>query len=73
MVVTLGSMEPAFQRGDLIFLWSRGKTIHTGDIPVIWITGNPLPMVHWVITVSHEVETDGHLKYVLTSQKISRH
>jgi signal peptidase len=64
MVVTSESMEPSFHRGDLIFLWNREKIIHTGDIPVIWIPGKPLPMVHRVVTVNHEVEMDGHLKYV---------
>ncbi|KAJ5431032.1 hypothetical protein N7445_008764 [Penicillium cf. griseofulvum] len=68
MVVTSESMEPAFQRGDLIFLWNREKTIHTGDIPVIWIPGNPLPMVHRVITVNHELETDGHLKQMILTK-----
>ncbi|CAG7996530.1 unnamed protein product [Penicillium salamii] len=68
LVVTSESMEPAFQRGDLIFLWNREKIIHTGDIPVIWIPGKPLPMVHRVITVNHEVQIDGHLKYMILTK-----
>ncbi|EIT80580.1 hypothetical protein AFCA_004908 [Aspergillus flavus] len=54
MVVSSGSMEPAFYRGDLIFLWNRQQRIHTGDIPVVWFDGCPLPMVHRAIQVSQQ-------------------
>lgn len=64
LIVTSESMEPTFHRGDLIFLWNREKTINTGDIPVVWIPGKPLPMVHRVITVNHQVQMDGCFKYV---------
>lgn len=65
LVVTSGSMEPAFQRGDLIFLSNRQQIIHPGDIPVIWIPGKPLPMVHRAITVDYQVvERQGQLKCV---------
>ncbi|KAF7590289.1 hypothetical protein BBP40_003026 [Aspergillus hancockii] len=60
MVVSSGSMEPAFYRGDLIILWNRQHRIHVGDIPVVWFDGRPLPMVHRAIQVSHqEVGGDG--------------
>lgn len=62
LVVTSESMEPAFHRGDLIFLWNRETVIRSGDIPVIWIPGRPLPMVHRAITVNRQVESNGHLK-----------
>ncbi|OQE44790.1 hypothetical protein PENCOP_c002G03713 [Penicillium coprophilum] len=68
LVVTSESMEPAFQRGDLIFLSNREQVIHTGDIPVIWTPGKPLPMVHRVITVNYEVETNGHLKQMILTK-----
>ncbi|KAE8132834.1 hypothetical protein BDV38DRAFT_274837 [Aspergillus pseudotamarii] len=54
MVVSSGSMEPAFYRGDLIFLWNRQERIHAGDIPVVWFDGRPLPMVHRAIHVSQQ-------------------
>lgn len=50
VAVVSGSMEPAFQRGDLLILWNRSEIV-TGDIPVVWFQGNPLPMVHRVIKV----------------------
>jgi signal peptidase len=38
-------MEPAFYRGDLIFLWNRQERIRAGDIPVVWFEGRELPRV----------------------------
>lgn len=57
VAVVSGSMEPAFQRGDLLILWNRSEII-IGDIPVVWFQGNPLPMVHRVIKVVHGVGDD---------------
>ncbi|CAN9461958.1 unnamed protein product, partial [Alternaria alternata] len=34
VVVLSGSMEPAFQRGDLLFLWNRGADTQVGEIVV---------------------------------------
>lgn len=59
LVVTSESMAPAFHRGDLILLWNRVEKIHTGDIPVVWFSGNPLPMVHRAIKVTYEEQSDG--------------
>lgn len=53
MVVVSGSMEPAFQRGDVIFL-SNWDQVQVGDIPVLWFEGQPLPMVHRAVEVLHE-------------------
>ncbi|KAK4868842.1 hypothetical protein LT330_006451 [Penicillium expansum] len=54
VVVSSGSMEPTFYRGDLIFLWNRQHRIRAGDIPVVWFDGRPLPMVHRAIQVSQQ-------------------
>ncbi|KAF3398988.1 Signal peptidase complex catalytic subunit sec11 [Talaromyces pinophilus] len=51
MCVISESMAPAFHRGDLIFLSNRPSLIHAGDIPVVWFTGNPYPMVHRAVQV----------------------
>lgn len=71
LVVTSGSMEPAFQRGDLIFLSNRQQIVRPGDIPVIWIPGKPLPMVHRAITVDYQVDVEGVLKYVYSRLECS--
>ena len=49
IVVISQSMAPAFNRGDLLFLWNRQSWIHVGEIPVCWFSGRPLPMVHRAI------------------------
>lgn len=45
VVVTSQSMEPTFQRGDILLVWNRQKYVQVGDIPVVWFKGRPLPMV----------------------------
>uniref|UniRef100_A0A914UNV2 Signal peptidase complex catalytic subunit SEC11 n=1 Tax=Plectus sambesii TaxID=2011161 RepID=A0A914UNV2_9BILA len=55
VVVLSGSMEPAFYRGDLLFLTNyQEDPIRTGDITVFKIEGRDIPIVHRVIKV-HEL------------------
>ncbi|KAI9771616.1 MAG: Signal peptidase complex catalytic subunit [Geoglossum simile] len=49
VVVLSGSMEPAFQRGDLLFLWNRGQNTQTGEIVVYNVRGKDIPIVHRVV------------------------
>lgn len=49
IVVISESMAPAFNRGDLLFLWNRQHWIQAGEIPVCWFPGGQLPMVHRAI------------------------
>ncbi|CAI0644291.1 unnamed protein product [Colletotrichum noveboracense] len=51
VVVLSGSMEPAFQRGDLLFLWNRNFLQETdvGEIVVYEVKGKNIPIVHRVI------------------------
>lgn len=49
IVVISESMAPAFNRGDLLFLWNRQPWITAGEIPVCWSLGRQLPMVHRVV------------------------
>ena len=45
-----GSMEPAFYRGDLLFLTNPvDQKYHTGDITVYKIPGADIPIVHRVL------------------------
>jgi len=45
-----GSMEPAFYRGDLLFLTNPAhERYHTGDITVYKISGANIPIVHRIL------------------------
>lgn len=49
VVVLSGSMEPAFQRGDLLFLWNRGMDTQIGEVVVYNVRGKDIPIVHRVV------------------------
>ena len=49
VVVLSGSMEPAFQRGDLLFLWNRDPRAEVGEIVVYNVRGKDIPIVHRVV------------------------
>ena len=51
VVVLSGSMEPAFQRGDLLFLWNRNVWSETnvGEVVVYNVAGKDIPIVHRVV------------------------
>lgn len=51
VVVLSGSMEPAFQRGDLLFLWNRNlvKETQVGEVVVYNVKGKDIPIVHRVV------------------------
>lgn len=53
VVVLSGSMEPAFQRGDILFLWNRDKLANVGDVVVYEIEGKSIPIVHRVLREHH--------------------
>lgn len=57
VVVLSGSMEPGFQRGDILFLNLGTSPIRTGEIVVFNIAGRDIPIVHRVIKV-HEHRSD---------------
>ena len=51
-----GSMEPAFYRGDLLFLTNpTHETYRTGDITVYKIPGASIPIVHRVLE-THDIK-----------------
>lgn len=56
VVVLSGSMEPAFQRGDILFLWNRENRQKVGDIVVYEIDGKSIPIVHRVLREHHNNE-----------------
>ncbi|KAI9858345.1 MAG: Signal peptidase complex catalytic subunit [Vezdaea acicularis] len=51
VVVLSGSMEPAFQRGDLLFLWNRNWAGDTsvGEVVVYNVKDKEIPIVHRVV------------------------
>eukprot|EP00899_Mesostigma_viride_P029537 jgi/Mesvir1/9769/Mv12222-RA.1 len=53
VVVLSGSMEPGFQRGDILFLNMGKGPIRSGEIIVFNIDGRDIPIVHRVLKV-HE-------------------
>jgi len=58
VVVLSGSMEPAFYRGDLLFLYhNREAPIDAGEIVVFKIEGRDIPIVHRVIKRHENTET----------------
>ena len=48
-----GSMEPSFQRGDLLFLYQSDGPFRVGEVVVFKIDGRDIPIVHRVLEV-HE-------------------
>jgi signal peptidase I len=51
VVVLSGSMEPAFQRGDLLFLWNRNFLAETdvGEVVVYNVKDKDIPIVHRIV------------------------
>lgn len=49
VVVLSGSMEPAFQRGDVLFLWNREHRAKVGDVVVYNVKDRDIPIVHRVM------------------------
>ncbi|KAI8377727.1 uncharacterized protein BYT42DRAFT_571378 [Radiomyces spectabilis] len=65
VVVLSGSMEPAFHRGDLLFLHlPKNDPIHVNDICVFKLPGRDIPIVHRVIKLHDDVKTQK--QYLLT-------
>lgn len=59
-VCVSGSMEPAFQRGDILFLTNYNEPIRVGEIVVFKVKDREIPIVHRVIKV-HE-KHDGKVR-----------
>ncbi|RUP27508.1 hypothetical protein BC936DRAFT_138733 [Jimgerdemannia flammicorona] len=59
VVVLSGSMEPAFYRGDLLFLnMPTSESIKVGDICVFKIPGRDVPIVHRVVEAGRDCVWD---------------
>lgn len=53
VVVLSGSMEPAFQRGDILFLDNSNPHVKVGDVVVFKIKDRDIPIVHRILKL-HE-------------------
>jgi signal peptidase len=63
VVVLSGSMEPAFFRGDLLFLTNyEDDPLEAGEVVVFKVEGREIPIVHRVIKL-HE-QADGQMKFL---------
>jgi signal peptidase I len=58
VVVLSGSMEPAFQRGDILFLYNAATDVHVGDVVVFKIKDRDIPIVHRILKVHRDLETN---------------
>ena len=57
VVVLSGSMEPAFQRGDILFLNNANHQVHVGDVVVFKIKDRDIPIVHRILKVHQDAVT----------------
>ncbi|KAJ2373631.1 Signal peptidase complex catalytic subunit [Coemansia sp. RSA 2607] len=64
VVVLSGSMEPAYYRGDILFLHNGYSPIEVGEVVVYKVKDKPIPIVHRVLKVHTETETGK--QYLLT-------
>ena len=60
VVVLSGSMEPAFQRGDILFLIHEKQAVELGDVVVFSVEGRSIPIVHRVIKTHAPNEKNEH-------------
>ena len=59
VVVLSGSMEPAFYRGDILFLRQSPAPFVIGDIVVFKVRGKDIPIVHRVHEIHCSLAEDG--------------
>ncbi|GAA5799292.1 signal peptidase I [Helicostylum pulchrum] len=65
VVVMSGSMRPAFDRGDLLFLsLPKNDPVEINDICVFKLPGKDIPIVHRVLKIHEDVNTGK--EYILT-------
>ena len=58
VVVLSGSMRPAFDRGDLLFLTMGSSPLRVGEIVVSAPPGRAIPIVHRIVSL-HESRSSG--------------
>jgi signal peptidase len=56
-------MEPAYYRGDILFVSNYNKPVVTGDVIVFKMEGEPIPIVHRALITQQKGPAD---QYILT-------
>ena len=51
-------MEPAYYRGDILFVSNYDKPVKTGDVIVFKMEGEPIPIVHRALITQQKGEDD---------------
>lgn len=69
VVVLSGSMEPAFQRGDILFLYNRDDFVNVGDVVVYKVKDKTIPIVHRVMNEHHVSYSDKQIESASAKQK----
>ncbi|XP_066586646.1 signal peptidase complex catalytic subunit SEC11A [Prorops nasuta] len=65
VVVLSGSMEPAFHRGDLLFLTNyKEEPVRVGEIIVFKVEGRDIPIVHRVIKLHEKGDQNNTVKFL---------
>ncbi|XP_051160015.1 signal peptidase complex catalytic subunit SEC11A [Leptopilina boulardi] len=65
VVVLSGSMEPAFHRGDLLFLTNyEDEPVRVGEIVVFKIEGREIPIVHRVLKLHEKNDQNKTVKFL---------
>ncbi|XP_043266386.1 signal peptidase complex catalytic subunit SEC11A [Venturia canescens] len=65
VVVLSGSMEPAFHRGDLLFLTNyQDEPVRVGEIVVFKVEGRDIPIVHRVLKLHEKGDANHTIKFV---------
>ncbi|ORZ39986.1 hypothetical protein BCR44DRAFT_1426043 [Catenaria anguillulae PL171] len=64
VVVLTESMEPAFYRGDLLFLHNPNRTLDVGEIIVYKLANKEIPIVHRIVNV--HTDSKENKQHILT-------
>ncbi|KAJ5981354.1 hypothetical protein N7499_001634 [Penicillium canescens] len=68
MIVTTESMVPAFAPGDILLISNHHQNVHIGDLPVCWLPDRAFPMVHRVLRVSYEEQSNPDLTQLILTK-----
>ncbi|KAJ5778836.1 hypothetical protein N7457_006556 [Penicillium paradoxum] len=68
MIVTTESMVPAFAPGDILFISNHHRNVAIGDLPVCWLPDRAFPMVHRVVRVVYEEQSNPDLTQLILTK-----